>query len=103
MVVMGLKVVIGYAPVLDRHVLRNGISAIARGQMAAQHEFARNEAPGHAVPMRAGAAETVADRRDVPLAHWERQLRGGIAHRVGFDRGAEHQLRATSIFVLVST
>ena len=101
-VVMRLQVVIGDAPVLDRHVVRNGVAAVPRRQMRTQHELARQEAPGDAVPVGTGAAEAVADRGDIPLAHRQRHLVRGVAQRVGLHSGVLHQLLAHPVFQLVT-
>jgi hypothetical protein len=68
-VIVRLDVVIADAPVLDRHVLRDCVATIALRQMTAQDKFARQKTPSDAVPVRAGTAETIANGRDVPLAH----------------------------------
>jgi hypothetical protein len=69
MIIVGLEVVIGDAPVLDCHVARDRVATIAVREMSAQDEFARQKTSSDAVPVCAGAAETIANRRDVPLAH----------------------------------
>src|SRR5262249_37797804 len=65
-IVIRLEIVVGDAPSLDGHVFRDRGASVACGQMAAQHEFARTEPPGNAVPVRAGAADAVAERGHLP-------------------------------------
>jgi hypothetical protein len=55
-VVIGLQFRVGDRKILDGHFRRNGGLAIAVLQMAAQVVIGRQDPPGVAVPVRAGAA-----------------------------------------------
>ncbi len=56
-VVVGLELVIADREILDRHLGRNGVPAVALVQMAAQIVVGRHQPPRRAVPVRARAAE----------------------------------------------
>src|SRR5438445_206402 len=70
--VIGFELVIGDAPVLDREIGGDRLLAVALLEMRAQHEFGWKIAPGDAVPMRARAADTVAQWKRAPAAHRKR-------------------------------
>ena len=68
LVVIRLELVIGDGQVLDRHLGGNGVLAVALSEMDAQLVIGRQPPPGHAVPVRAGAAEIGAwqERAETP-------------------------------------
>ena len=81
LVVMRLEIVERDAPILDGHVRRQETGAIPLRQVTAQHEIARQEAPGLGVPMNAGAADAIAEHEGAPVAHRQRRLIGVVAER----------------------
>src|ERR1043166_5348935 len=74
LVVMGFELVVGHAPVLDRHRVGNRSGAIALRIVAARDEIRRKKPPGHAIPMDAGAADAGAGQKRTELAHRQRGL-----------------------------
>ena len=102
LIVMRLEVVVGDAPILDGHVLRQELFAITLGQMRAQHEVARQKAERLGVPVQATAADAVAEHERAPVAHRQRRLAGIVAkgHR-GLRRPQEKfMLETVAPFVL---
>src|SRR5215471_12131618 len=59
---MRLKLFVRDSPILNRQIGGNCVLSVAFGEMAAQSEFGRKRPPSDAVPVRACAADTVADR-----------------------------------------
>src|SRR2546428_10035773 len=72
LVVIGLELVVGHPPVLQVHIGRNGGPAVTGEGEPERLVVPRQPAPGCAVPVHAGAADTFA-----------RQERAGLAHREG--------------------
>ena len=101
LVVMRLEIVVGDAPILDGHVLRQEIGAVALRQVTAQHEIGRQKAPSLGVPMHAGAADAVAEHERAPVAHRQRRLVGVVAERHRHLRRPQKQLVLEPIAQLV--
>src|SRR5262249_60207796 len=59
LVVMGLELVIGDTPVLDRHVRGQEFFAVALGQPRFHLKVARQKAPSLRVPMHASATDAI--------------------------------------------
>src|SRR5437016_7683379 len=59
-VVERLEFLIAHRPILDRHVGRDGVRAVALGERAADAEVARQVAPIQRAPVAAGAAHALA-------------------------------------------
>ena len=79
LVVVGLELLVGDAPVLDRHVGRDEALAVALRVVAADHEVAGQEAPVLAVPVHARAAHARRRPERAELAHRKRGLRAIVA------------------------
>src|SRR5262249_42877145 len=73
-IVEGLKLVEAHTPILDRHVIRDRTSAVARKRVALEHEIDRQEAPVVPGPMHTGAADALARRERAPAPHRQRLL-----------------------------
>src|SRR5262249_40881269 len=73
-VVVGLEVVVGDAPILNRHVFRQEGGAVTLREVRAQDEIARQEAPGLRIPVHAAAADAVRRHERAPAADRERGL-----------------------------
>src|SRR4051812_43413988 len=71
-VVIRLQLVIGHRPVLDRHVLRNGLLAVTVDDVAAREVIAREIAPVLTSPMVGRAADSVAGQERSHPTHWQR-------------------------------
>ncbi len=99
---MRLQLLVSDAPILDRQIGGNRVLAVAFGQMRAQVQFARQRAPGDAVPVRARPADAVAHRERAPAPHRGRGLVRHMAHGQRLGRGVEHQLEAQPVFQLVA-
>src|SRR5262249_30290054 len=77
-IVAGLELVIGHRPVLDRHVLGDGLGAVPVDDMAAGEMVARQVAPMLAAPVVGGAADAVARLERAHAPHWQRRLRRSV-------------------------
>ncbi len=100
-VVMRLDVLPGDAPVLDGHVVGQEFLAVALGEMRAQDEIGRQEAPGLGVPVDAGAADAVAEHKGAPVAHRQRGLARLVAERHRDLRRPQEQLVLDAVAQLV--
>ena len=78
---MRLEIVVGDAPILDRHVLGQKFRAIALGKVRLGDEIARKKAPGLGIPVQSAAADPVAEHEGAPVAHRQRGLTGIVAKR----------------------
>src|SRR5262249_11545739 len=74
-VVIGLELVVGDREVLDRHLGGNGGLAVTASEMSARVVIGRQEAPGDAVPVRAGTADADAGEERSEPADRQRGLR----------------------------
>src|SRR5262249_2277147 len=81
LVVMGLELVIGHCPVLDRHIVRNGLGAVALDDVTAREMIARQVAPMLAAPMIGSAADAVTRQERAEATHGERRFRRTVAER----------------------
>ena len=102
LVVIRFELVIGDRQVLDGHLGRNGVLAVALGDMAAQLVIGRQPAPSHAVPMRAGAAEIGAGQERAEAADRQRGLRRRMAQRHGFKLRVLKQFLPHRVFEIVA-
>src|SRR5262249_52960814 len=59
-IVERLDLFVTYRPILDRHVARDGVGAVAFGDRTANAEVARQVAPMERAPVAAGAAHALA-------------------------------------------
>src|SRR5262249_21892858 len=80
-----LELVIGDAPVLNRHVVRDRLPAVTRQRLALEHEVARQEAPVVAGPVHAGAADALARRERAPAPHRQGALVREMAEGDGLE------------------
>src|SRR5665213_3934198 len=78
---MRLKVLIGDAPILDRHVLWDERRAVTLGEMRLEYEIARQEPPRLGVPMHTAAADAVRRHERAPGADRQRCLVHLVAER----------------------
>jgi hypothetical protein len=79
LIVVRLKLVVGDAPVLNRHVFRQEARAVTFGQMRARQEITWQKTEGLGVPMQATAADAVAEHEGAPVANRQRRLTGIVA------------------------
>ena len=98
---MGFDLLVGDAPILDRHVLRQKTGAVALSQMRAQHEVGRQESPRLAIPVHAATADTVRRHEGAPGADRQRRLVHLVAEGEGGLVGTQEQLVADAIAQLV--
>jgi len=101
LVVMGLELVIGDAPVLDRHVRGQEFFAIALGQVCFQLEVAGQKAPSLRVPMHASAANPIRRHEGPPAADWQRRLPDVMAESHRDLRWSKEQVVADVVAQLV--
>ncbi len=90
-VVIGLELVVGDAPVLDRHVVGDEFLAVALLVHGADLELHVGPAPGVAAPVRARAAHALARQERPQPPHRQRFLRDVVADRQRVARGVLHQ------------
>ncbi len=102
LVVIGLELVIGDAPVLDRHVLGNEALAVALLVERAHLELHVGPPPGVAAPVHAGAADALARQERAEPAHRQRFLRGIVANRQRVALGVHHQFLPHHVAQLVT-
>src|SRR4051812_17868355 len=76
---MRLKIVVGYAPILNGHVRWQKRLTIALGEVRLQHEIAWQKAPHLAIPMNAAAADTVRRHKSSPTPDRKRSLAHPVA------------------------
>ena len=100
-VVIGLEIVVGDAPVLDRHVLRNEVRSVALDGMAPHLEIGRQEAPRLSVPVHARAAGAGRRPERAQLAHRQRRLLLRVAERQRLAFGLLEQPVADGVAQLV--
>ena len=80
-IVVRLKIIVGDAPILNRHVFRQKLFAVALRQMRTSHEVARQEAKRLRIPVQPTAADAVAEHEGAPVPHRQRRLVGVVAKR----------------------
>ena len=102
LVVIGLELVIGDAPVLDRHVLGNEALAVALLVERAHLELHVGPAPGVAAPVHARAADALARQERAEAAHRQRLLRGIVADGQRVALGIHHQFLTHHVAQLVT-
>ena len=102
LVVIGLELVIGDAPVLDRHVLGNEALAVALLVERAHLELHVGPPPGVTAPVHAGAADALARQERAEPAHRQRFLRGIVAHGQRVALGIHHQFLPHHVAQLVT-
>src|SRR5262245_35501738 len=102
LVVVGLELVVGDAPVLDRHVRGDEILAVALLVHGADFELHVGPAPGVAAPMHARAADHLARQERPEAAHRQRLLRRVVADRQRVARRVLHQVVANDVTQLVA-
>src|ERR1700693_6120613 len=61
--VVGFEILVGNAPVLYSKIVRQTCGAVFFAEMRAKREQIRQEAPGHALPMLARAADSGASEK----------------------------------------
>ena len=71
---MRLELVVGDAPVLDRHVRGQEFRAVTLGQVRFQYEIGRQKAPGLRVPVQARATDAIGHQKRAPGADRQRRL-----------------------------
>src|SRR6185437_110804 len=81
LVVVRFQLLVGDAPVLDRHVVRDRLLAVALFVVGAQQEIGRQESPVLPVPVHAGAAHARGRQERTELTHRQGELVGPIAER----------------------
>ena len=96
-IVMRLELVIGDAPILDRHVLRQEAGAVAFGEMRARDEVRRQKPPGLRIPVHAAAADAVRRHEGAPAADRQRRLVHLVAEGEGGLLRPQEQLVADAI------
>ena len=70
---MWLEIIVGDAPILDRHVVRQKVCAVPLGQMRFEDEIAGQKAPCFGIPVHAAATDAVGRHERAPRA--DRQCR----------------------------
>jgi hypothetical protein len=85
-VVVGLHFGVGDAPILDRHVGRDRLLAVARLNPCAQDRIVFRPPPGEAVPMARCATEPISRQKRGEPARGKRLVFRIVADRVGLDR-----------------
>ena len=98
---MGLKLLIGDAPILNGAVLWDELLAIALSEMGLQHEVAGEEAPRLRVPVHAAAANAIRRHEGAPAADRKRGLIHFVAEAEGQLRRAQEQLVPDAIAQLI--
>ncbi len=101
-VVVGLKLVVGDREVLDRHVRRDRVLAVAVFQVRAQIVIARQQPPGDAVPVRARAAHAGARQERAETADWQRCFGRRMAQRHRLHLRVLKQLLTDGVFQVVA-
>ena len=100
-VVIRLELVIGDAPVLDRHVLGQKAGAVAFGQVGAQDEVGRQESPRLGIPVHAAAADAVGRHESAPGSDRQRRLVHLVAEREGGLLRSQEELVTNTVAQLV--
>src|SRR5262249_30270270 len=98
---VGLELVVGDAPVLNRHAGRDRRRAVAVDRARADREVARMEAPGLPVPVDASAADAGAWQKGAELADRQRVLLEVVAQRPRLVGGVLEELVADRVAKLV--
>ena len=103
LVVVWLEIVVGDAPVLDRHVRREKMCAISLRQMRLKDEIRGQEAPCLRVPVDPPAADAVHRHERAPAANRQRLLIHFVAKSEGELLRPQEELMPDAIaqFVLV--
>jgi hypothetical protein len=91
------KLVIADRPVLDRHVVRDRLRAIAFGERRADAEVGRQKTPVQGAPMDARAADAFARQKRADAADRQRLIVRKIAEGQRVDRIVHHQFEALRI------
>ena len=98
---MRLEILEGYAPILDRHVFRQKLLAVALRQMRSSREVGRQEAKRLGVPMQSAAADAVAEHESTPVAHRQGRLTGVVPERHRHLRRLQEKLVLQAVAQLV--
>src|SRR6185295_284201 len=101
-VVIGLELVVGDAPILDRHVVGKEFLAVTLLVHGADLELHVGPAPGVAAPVVARAADAFARQERPEPAHRQRLLRDAVADGERVARRVLHQLVADHVAQLVA-
>ena len=102
LVIIRLELGVSDSPVLDGHVLGNGLLAVTLLVVGADLEFHVGPAPGVAAPMHGGAADDLARQERTEPTHRQRILLRVVAHGDGVARGVLHQVVTHDITQLVT-
>src|SRR5262249_19395088 len=94
---MRLELVVGHGPVLDRHMVRNGLGAVALDDVTAREMIARQVAPMLATPVIGSSADAVTRQERAEATHWKRRFRRTMAEGDGFQRRILDQLQPVGI------
>src|ERR1700722_11823381 len=100
-IVERFELVIGDAPVLDRHVLGKEGGAITLGEMRFQDEIGRQKPPHFGVPVHAAAANAVGRHECAPTTNWKPGLVHPVAESEGKLVGTQEKLVTRAIAQLV--
>ena len=101
-VVIRLQLVVGDAPVLDRHIGGNEILAVALLVHGAHLELHVGPPPGVAAPMHARSADHLAGQERAEAAHRQRFLGWIIADRQRVPRSVHHEVVPHHVAQLVA-
>ena len=100
--VIGLKLGVSDAPILDRHVIGDEFLAVSLLVIGADLEFHVGPAPGMTAPVHAGTADHLTRQERAEATHRQCLLRGIVAHGEGVARGILHQVMAHDIAQFVA-